>query len=156
MGFAVTRFIIVEVMGKYSNLLFTDENKRIITALKLIDFSTSRLRQVLPGMIYEMPPAQNKKDVFALTADELSMMLTSADGTMPLHKFVLNNFLGISPLVARELAYLATGNVDTPIEQVLTYKLWNVLCNFTDLFKNKQFRQLLSAYAVTASRSITE
>ena len=139
MGFAVTRFIIVEVMGKYSNLLFTDENKRIITALKLIDFSTSRLRQVLPGMTYEMPPAQNKKDIFATSVGELSLMLTSADGTMPLHKFILGNFLGISPLVSRELAYLATGNTDTPIEKVLTDKLWEVICRFTEIFKENKF-----------------
>lgn len=139
MGFAVTRFIIVEVMGKYSNLLFTDENKRIITALKLIDFSTSRLRQVLPGMTYEMPPSQNKKDIFTVSIGELSLMLTSADGTLPLHKFVLNNFLGISPLVSRELAYIATGNTDTPIEKVSTDKLWDVICRFTDIFKAKSF-----------------
>ena len=139
MGFAVTRYIIVEIMGKYSNLLLTDENKRIITALKLIDFSTSRLRQILPGMTYEMPPSQDKRDIFSLTENELSAMLTAADGTMPLNKFVLGGFLGISPLVSREIAYLASGATDTPIESVLTEKLWNIICEFRLIFSEKTF-----------------
>lgn len=139
MGFAVTRYIIVEIMGKYSNFLFTDENRRIITALKLIDFSTSRLRQVLPGMTYELPPAQDKKDVFSVSEKELATMMISVDGTMPLSKFILNSFLGISPLVSRELAYIASGSTDTPLENVLTEKLWAALCHFCDVLKNKKF-----------------
>ena len=75
MGFAVTRFLIVEIMGKYSNLLLTDENDRIITALHLVDFSTSRLRQVLPGMTYELPPAQDKRDIFAADGQSLCELL---------------------------------------------------------------------------------
>ena len=139
MGFAVTRYIIVEIMGKYSNLLFTDENKRIITALKLIDFSTSRMRQVLPGMTYELPPAQEKRDIFSVTVNELSAMLAKADGSMLLAKFILNNFLGISPLVSRELAYIASGSIDTSIESTLTEKLWKTICDFCTVFSEKKF-----------------
>lgn len=139
MGFAVTRYIIVEIMGKYSNLLLTDENKRIITALKTIDFSTSRMRQVLPGMTYELPPAQDKNDIFACCEKDLASIMLSVDGTMPLSKFILGKFLGISPLVSRELAYLATGNTDTPIEDVLTEKLWNAIRFYRGIIENKTF-----------------
>ena len=139
MGFAVTRYIIVEIMGKYSNLLFTDENKKIITALKLIDFSTSRLRQILPGMTYEVPPPQDKRDVFSVTECELSAMLCGTDGTMPLSKFLLNGFLGISPLVSRELAYLATGKVDAAVDFVLTNKLFETLVSFRNSILNRDF-----------------
>ncbi len=139
MGFAVTRYIIVEIMGKYSNLLFTDENKRIITALKIIDFSTSRLRQVLPGMTYELPPAQDKKDIFSLGEKELASMILSVDSTLPLSKFILSSFLGISPLVSRELAFIASGNTDTPIESVLTEKLWQTICFYREILEKKAF-----------------
>ncbi len=139
MGFAVTRLLIVEIMGKYSNLLLTDGDKRIITALKMIDFSTSRLRQILPGMTYELPPAQDKQDVFALTEGTLSAMLAEKDGSLPLSKFLLNSFLGISPLTAREIAYRATGRTDTPLEDVLTAPLWNVISEFRALFANGDF-----------------
>ncbi|MBE6679351.1 MAG: fibronectin/fibrinogen-binding protein [Ruminococcaceae bacterium] len=139
MGFAVTRFIIVEIMGKYSNLLLTDEKKRIITAMKIIDFSTSRLRQVLPGMIYELPPAQDKKDIFSIEKNSLASMVLSCDGTIPLSKFILANFLGISPLVSRELAYIASGNSDTPLENVLTENLWDAICFYREVFDKKSF-----------------
>ncbi len=139
MGFMVTRYLIVEIMGKYSNLLLTDENKRIITALKFIDFSTSRLRQILPGMTYELPPAQNKNDIFSVTEKELATFIASADGSMPLSKFILNSFLGISPLVARELAFLTSGNTDTAIENVLTEKLWQTICIYRRIFAEKEF-----------------
>lgn len=139
MGFAVTRYIIVEIMGKYSNLLLTDENKRIITALKLIDFSTSRMRQILPGMTYELPPSQDKKDIFSVTENELSSMLALADCSMLLAKFILNNFLGISPLVSRELAYNTSGSIDSLIENTLTEKLWKTICEFRAVFSEKKF-----------------
>lgn len=139
MGFSVTRLVIVEIMGKYSNLLLTDGDKKIITALKMIDFSTSRLRQILPGMTYELPPSQDKSDIFALSESELSAMLMARDGTLPLSKFLLNSFLGISPLVAREIAFRATGRTDTPIENVLTEQLWNAILEFRAVFTENAF-----------------
>ena len=140
MGFAVTRILIVEIMGKYSNLLLTDGDKKIITALKMIDFSTSRLRQILPGMTYELPPAQDKRDIFAVSEDTLSSMLATREGSMPLGKILLNSFLGISPLVAREIAYRATGSIDMPLENVLTEPLWNAICDFRQIFASGDFK----------------
>lgn len=139
MGFAVTRLLIVEIMGKYSNLLLTDGDKKIITALKMIDFSTSRLRQILPGMTYELPPAQDKQDIFTISENTLSSMLAAREGSMPLGKFLLDGFLGISPLVAREIAYRATGRTDTPLENVLTEPLWNAICDFRAIFASGNF-----------------
>ena len=62
MGFSCTRRLVCEVMGKYSNIIFTDGEGKIISALKTVDFSTSALRQVLPGMRYELPPPQDKEN----------------------------------------------------------------------------------------------
>lgn len=140
MGFAVTRLLIVEIMGKYSNLLLTDGDKKIITALKMIDFSTSRLRQILPGMTYELPPAQDKQDIFTVSENMLSSMLAAREGSMPIGKFLLGGFLGISPLVAREIAYRATGRTDTPLENVLTEPLWNAICDFRAIFASGNFQ----------------
>ncbi len=139
MGFAVKRFLIVEIMGKYSNLLLTDENKRIITALKMIDFSTSRLRQILPGMTYETPPAQNKADIFSVTEAELSGKICDADGSLPLAKFILNSFLGISPLVSRELCYRATGRTDTSLDNTLTSDVYKAISDFRSVFDSNSF-----------------
>ena len=56
MGFDSKKYLIAELMGKYSNLIFLDADMKIIAALKTVDFTTSTLRQVLPGMRYELPP----------------------------------------------------------------------------------------------------
>lgn len=139
MGFAVKRILIIEIMGKYSNLILTDGDKKIITALKLIDFSTSRLRQILPGMVYELPPVQEKDDIFTISEAELSLKLCSVDGSLPLSRFLLNGFLGISPLVSRELAFRTSGRTDTPVENVSTDRLWSVIIAFRQIFENNAF-----------------
>lgn len=143
MGFAVTRFLIIEIMGKYSNLLLTDESDKIITALHLVDFSTSRLRQVLPGMTYELPPAQDKRDIFAADGQSLCELLSVCDGSLPLHKFILNTFLGISPLVARELAFRAAGRVDAAVGETDAKSLAATFADFKRIFDENDFTPTL-------------
>ena len=62
MGFECKKYLVAEIMGKYSNLIFCNEQMKVIAALKTVDFTTSSLRQVLPGMTYELPPAEDKLD----------------------------------------------------------------------------------------------
>ena len=62
---------------------------------------------------------------------------------MPLGKFLLNSFLGLSPLLAREIAYRATGSADTPLEDTLTASLWQEICAFRQLFATDAFRPTL-------------
>ena len=90
-------------------------------------------------MTYELPPAQDKTDLFSLCERDLAVMMASVDGTMPLSKFILGKFLGISPLVSRELAFLASGNTDTLVEDVLTEKLWQTLSFYRQTIENKTF-----------------
>ena len=72
MGYECKKYLIAEIMGKYSNLIFADENMRILSCFKTIDFSTSSLRQVLPGMKYELPPMQDKLDPTTTSFDEFA------------------------------------------------------------------------------------
>ena len=57
LGFDIQRYLIAEIMGKYSNLIFCDGNMKILGAVHPVDFSLSSKRQVLPGMKYELPPS---------------------------------------------------------------------------------------------------
>ncbi len=121
MGFSCTRRLIAEIMGKYSNLIFTDgdgtaDEGRVLAALRTVDFSTSSLRQVLPGMRYELPPKQEKTDPTALSPEAFGAMFAAAAAERALDKWITGAFLGISAAVAREIAYRATGATDTRIE----------------------------------------
>lgn len=114
MGFPCRRYLIAEIMGKYSNLIFANEEKKIIAALHTVDFSTSSLRQVLPGMIYELPPKQDKHNPIEVSEAEFDRLLEAAEGRT-CDKWITSTFLGISATVAREIAYRTAGSTDAPI-----------------------------------------
>lgn len=115
MGFSCTRRLIAEIMGKYSNLIFTDGDGKILSVLYPIDFSTSSRRQLLPGMTYELPPSQNKRGPLEETADGFRAAVAASDPSRPADRFLTATYCGIAPAVARELAYRAGGAVDAPI-----------------------------------------
>ena len=124
MGFACTRRLVAEVMGKYSNLIFTDGDGKIIAALKTVDFTTSQLRQVLPGMRYELPPPQDKEDPTTVSRERFVALFEAEETDRPLDKFILSHFAGISASVAREMVMLATRHPDTPRAYATVDELW--------------------------------
>ena len=103
MGFPCVRRLIAEIMGKYSNLIFADEKDKILAVLRPVDFTTSSKRQVLPGMRYELPPAQEKIDPREYSAHDFFALLSAA-GDIPVDKWITRSFLGVSAVVAREMA----------------------------------------------------
>ncbi len=125
MGFPTKCRLIAEIMGKYSNLIFTDGEGRIGAVLRPVDFTTSTLRQVLPGMRYELPPPQDKTDPRAVTADQFFRLL-EAGGDRPADKWISASFLGVSATVAREIAYRAAGATDALLPTVDKQKLFSV------------------------------
>ena len=98
--------LIVEIMGKHSNIILTDQNNRISDSIKHIDFTVSEKRQVLPGLFYEEPPVQNKKN--AENSSEILDILNSSDNDIS--KILMDNFLGISPVLAREIDFLSNND----------------------------------------------
>ncbi len=125
MGFDCRKYLVAEIMGKYSNLMFLDEDRRIVAALHTIDFSTSGRRQVLPGMLYELPPKQEKTDPLPVTENEFYAAMREGGVQKPCDKWVMNTYLGISSAVAREIVYRASGAVDTPLGMCRPERLWN-------------------------------
>ncbi len=124
MGFTCTRYLIAEVMGKYSNLIFADGDKKILAVLKTVDFTTSSKRQVLPGMAYELPPAQNKCDPVEESAEDFALAYAQADPEQRTDRWILDRYMGISAAIAREMTYRATHFTDTPIKYCTAAELW--------------------------------
>lgn len=109
LGDIVKISVVTEIMGKYSNVILLDENGKIIDALKRVDPSMSTQRLILPGLDYELPPAQDKLCLLDLTVEQvIERIITKA---MPLSKALLSSIQGISPIICRELEYL-TGRGD--------------------------------------------
>ncbi len=139
MGFECKRVLIVEIMGKYSNLIFADGDMKIISSLKTVDFTTSSLRQVLPGMKYELPPPQDKKDPLCETKDGFLAELQAKFSDRPADKFIVSSYLGISSGVAREMVYRATGEFDTFLVECSPEKLWDSFIEIVSMIKNNTY-----------------
>ncbi len=103
--------IAVEIMGRHSNIILVDGEGKIIDSVKRVDLAMSTVRVVLPGVKYEEPPTQSKLDLLeAKTEDILAAVENS--GERELSKALLENVQGLSPIVCRELAFLAAGDAD--------------------------------------------
>ncbi len=139
MGFAATRRMVCELMGKYSNLIFTDGEGKIIAALKSVDFTTSTRRQVLPGMRYELPPAQDKENPLAVTRVRFGELYENESPDRTGEKFILSHFAGISAAVAREMVMLATKHPDTPLRYASADELWRGFSTVMDRIRQNNY-----------------
>ncbi len=110
LGDICNRYIICEIMGRHSNIIIVDSNGKILDSAKHIDFTVSAVRQILPGLIYEAPPSQNKLLPNDFCMVDLLRELENAPADTLLDKFLLSSFIGMSPLLAREIVYRFTNN----------------------------------------------
>lgn len=93
--------LIIEIMGKYSNIIFVDRDNRIIDSLKRVDESKSHIREILPGVTYVAPPAQDKLNIFT---DDISVIKEKiAVSNKGVYKAFLETVKGVSPIVCREI-----------------------------------------------------
>ena len=106
LGDNVTMYLIIEIMAQYSNIIFVDSDGIIIDAAKRVDAGMSSQRLVLPGIKYEMPPAQNKLSVLEHDADSVISAAEALPGNKLLSKALLTVLQGFSPIVCRELEHL--------------------------------------------------
>ena len=91
--------------------------EKIISAVRMVDFTTSSKRQVLPGMRYDLPPSQNKADPLCETEEGFESKLNEAPPEEEASRFICDSYEGISPLIAREIVYRARGCVDANVRE---------------------------------------
>ena len=102
----------VEIMGRHSNIMLLGPDGHIIDAIKRVTADMSSVRQVMPGMTYVIPPAQNKMNT--LDIDGMLLIEKLKNGRdIPLSKALMENLDGVSPIVCRELSEIATDGMDT-------------------------------------------
>lgn len=131
------KYLIAELMGRHSNLIFTDEQKRIIDSVKHVDVSVSSVRQVLPGLDYQAPPSQNKTN--PLLADKAEVIRCIREQPeQKLEKRLLQHYAGLSPLACREIAYRIAGNCDVGTD-CLPPHAPEIICSFFDDISQNRF-----------------
>ena len=129
MGDHVERRLILEVMGRHSNLILTDGTGRILDAARHVSENMSRVRLVQPGLPYEEPPAQDKADPAEVGPEELAERLRRCPG-QPLAKALGEQITGLSAVSARELACRILPPGESTLREEETEEAAARLCGF--------------------------
>ena len=108
--------LILELMGRRANLILCGSDGRIIDCLRRVDLEMSESRQVLPGLYYRLPPAQEKLSPLDVGEEVFAQRMALCPEGTPLDKWLVETFTAISPLVARELVFRAYGTTDYPMD----------------------------------------
>ena len=102
-GDRINLTLCMEIMGKHSNFILLSEGK-VVDSIKRIDFATSSVRQILPGVQYRLPPMQDKLNIETETVEAVIERILSYDNKM-LSGAIMNTLEGVSPIVSREIAH---------------------------------------------------
>ena len=143
MGFDCKKYLIVELMGKYSNLIFTDGNKRIISALRTSDFSFDSVRQLISGVTYAPPSSMGKKNPKTASYEELLAMIADAPSDKPADKWIVGSFMGIAPVVAREIVLSTSGRTDTTLSECAPERLAKEFLTVANIINTEAFSPTL-------------
>ena len=131
MGDLRHKTLIVEIMGKHSNIIFCDDNGVIIDSIKHVTAAVSSLREVLPGRPYFIAGTQEKLD--ALNTDYQSFRNALSAKPQPLFKAVYGSFTGISPVLAQELCYEASVDGERPAAALTEEDFLRLYHSFSDM-----------------------
>lgn len=121
--------LIVELMGKHSNIIFCKEDGTILDSIKHISAQVSSVREVLPGRMYFIPHTVDKADPLAVTEEEFQTLLRSAP--MPVQKALYQKLTGISPLIGTELCHLASLEGEKPASELSENELTHLYRMFS-------------------------
>ncbi len=142
LGDLTVKHLIIEIMGKHSNIILTDNDGKILDSIKHIDISVSSIRQILPGMKYIIPPSQDKINPLECNCEDIKRVIDTADTQIRADKLILQSFEGISPLVSREICYRAFGSVDAVVSELcedMKKRLCDSVFTFFDDIKNDRY-----------------
>ena len=104
--------LIIEIMGRHSNIILVNAENKIIDSIKHVDNEISSVREVMPARQYMLPPSQDK--IVPELLDSRSFII-NADDIIPIDKFLLGGIKGFSPLICKEICYRAGVSFDTKV-----------------------------------------
>lgn len=134
MGDMKTKTLLIELMGKYSNIIFVDENDAIIDSIKHVPASVSSVREVLPGREYFVPNNQNKLNPKEASKESFYNAITQKSG--PIFKAIYNSYTGFASTIAQEICFRADVDSNLPASALSDEQMERVY-NVFDLFMTR-------------------
>lgn len=127
--------LVLEIMGRHSNIILTDENNTILDCIKHIGHDTSSVREVLPGREYTLPPSQGKINTLELDNNNFNEVLEN-NPSFEIQSVIYKNYTGISPIAASEICYRANVNGSTPVKALTDIQKEIVFNKFAELVED--------------------
>ncbi len=110
--------LVVEIMGRHSNLILVDASGSIMESAKRVTSRMSRVRPILPRLPYVPPPVPDRPDPRHLTSATAGAIVASSKPDARLADMLVRSLRGVSPQIAREVAFRVAGTPDAIIESV--------------------------------------
>ena len=112
MGVLSEKQLVVELLGRASNIILVNEGGNIIDCIRRADFGETAVRRLLPGMLYRMPSKQNKTPFYTVDSSERRHVWQEAEDNNNPEKSIMDLFSGLSPLICREIVYRCYGEIE--------------------------------------------
>lgn len=145
MGDLCRKNLIVEIMGKHSNIIFTDAEDNIIDSIKHISHNVSSVREVLPGRKWFIPNTASKKDALSVSRDEFIDTIVNAHVTV--QKSIYTSFTGFSPIISTEICHRAGVDADASTSSLSEKEVNSLTDAFFGLIediKNESFEPVIA------------
>lgn len=136
MGDLCRKKLIVELMGKHSNIIFCKEDGTILDSIKHVSAQVSSVREVLPGRPYFIPHTTDKADPLTVTESEFYNLIHNTPA--PLHKALYMKLTGISPIIGTELCHLASIDGDRSANELSETELTHLYRMFSLVIEDVQ------------------
>jgi predicted ribosome quality control (RQC) complex YloA/Tae2 family protein len=137
LGQSSEKRLIIEIMGKHSNIMLVEKSTfKIIDSIRRVTQDMSRVRQILPGLIYEYPPTNNKVNPLFSRVEEFNQFIKSEKDNTPIFKFFYFNYLGLSPLISKEICFVANIDSKRPIESLDNDEISSLYSSFKLIMEN--------------------
>lgn len=122
LGDLTLKNLIIEIMGRHSNIILVNSEDKIIDSIKHVDAEVSSVREVMPARPYVFPPAQEKLNPENINIDQFFNNLSESQG-ISIEKYILNHIRGFSPLLCREICFRAGIDSKTTVSGLLPHTL---------------------------------
>ena len=122
------RSLVLEAMGRRANLILLDAEGRILDCLRRVAFESNSDRALLPGLFYRLPTPLAKASLLSEPDDALALLEQGGEAEEPIDRWLVDHFVGVSPLIARELVHRASGMTDARFSELSDLQRRTLLC----------------------------
>jgi len=133
LGDLTQKKLVVEIMGKHSNVILLNSDDKIIDSIKHIDKDISSVREIMPARSYSLPPAQDKISPEDLDVD--SLFENTEDESNRIAKFLLSSIKGFSPLLCKEVCFRSGVEPDALIKNLSDKDIKNIQISLNNIVK---------------------